>query len=62
MRHITFHLDFISPYAYLAFEQFPEALKGISYSKDGGGNLLDIDYVQVNPVITPVFRGHSKAI
>lgn len=32
MKHITFHLDFISPYAYLAFEQLPEALKGISYS------------------------------
>lgn len=34
MKHITFHLDFISPYAYLAFEQMPEALKGISYSVD----------------------------
>lgn len=34
MKHITFHLDFISPYAYLAFEQLPEALKGISYSID----------------------------
>ena len=34
MRHITFHLDFISPYAYLAFEQLPEALKGISHSVD----------------------------
>ena len=31
MKHITFHLDFISPYAYLAFEQFPKALKGLSY-------------------------------
>ena len=34
MKHITFHLDFISPYAYLAFEQLPESLKGISYSVD----------------------------
>jgi 2-hydroxychromene-2-carboxylate isomerase len=34
VKHITFHLDFISPYAYLAFEQLPEALKGISYSVD----------------------------
>ena len=34
MKHITFYLDFISPYAYLAFEQLPEALKGISYSID----------------------------
>ncbi len=32
MKHVTFYLDFISPYAYLAFEQLPEALKGISYS------------------------------
>ena len=34
MKHITFYLDFISPYAYLAFEQLPETLKGISYSID----------------------------
>ena len=34
MKHITFHLDFISPYAYLAFEQLPEALKGISHTVD----------------------------
>jgi 2-hydroxychromene-2-carboxylate isomerase len=32
MKHITFYLDFISPYAFLAFEKLPEALKGISYS------------------------------
>ncbi|MFI5447490.1 2-hydroxychromene-2-carboxylate isomerase [Polaromonas sp. UC242_47] len=32
MKHITFYFDFISPYAYLAFEKLPEALKGISYS------------------------------
>lgn len=30
MKHITFYLDFISPYAYLAFEQLPKALKGLS--------------------------------
>lgn len=34
MKHITFWFDFISPYAYLAFEQLPEALKGLSYSVD----------------------------
>ena len=34
MKHITFHLDFISPYAYLAFEQLPAMLRGISYSVD----------------------------
>jgi 2-hydroxychromene-2-carboxylate isomerase len=32
MKHITFYLDFISPFAYLAFEQLPVALKSISYS------------------------------
>jgi 2-hydroxychromene-2-carboxylate isomerase len=32
MKHISFHLDFISPYAYLAFEQLPVALMGLSYS------------------------------
>ena len=32
MKHITFYLDFISPYAYLAFEQLPVALEGLSYS------------------------------
>lgn len=31
MKHITFYFDVISPYAYLAFEHLPEALKGISY-------------------------------
>lgn len=34
MKHITFYLDFISPYAYLAFEKLPEALMGHSYSVD----------------------------
>ena len=32
MKHITFYLDFISPYAYLAFEGLPQALMGHSYS------------------------------
>ena len=32
MKQITFHLDFISPYAYLAFEQLPTTLQGLSYS------------------------------
>jgi len=34
MKHITFHLDFISPYAYLAFEALPLALQGLSYSTE----------------------------
>jgi 2-hydroxychromene-2-carboxylate isomerase len=32
LKHITFYLDFISPYAYLAFEHLPQALEGLSYS------------------------------
>ena len=31
MKHITFYLDFVSPYAWLAFERLPEALEGLSY-------------------------------
>ncbi len=34
MKHITCHLDFISPYAYLAFEQLPRALEGLSYQME----------------------------
>ena len=32
MKHIVFHLDFVSPYAWLAFERLPEVLEGLSYS------------------------------
>ncbi|HRL35473.1 MAG TPA: DsbA family protein [Ottowia beijingensis] len=31
MKHIDCYLDFISPYAYLAFERLPRALEGLSY-------------------------------
>ncbi len=31
MKTITFYLDFISPYAYLAFEKLPQTLEGISH-------------------------------
>lgn len=31
MKQIDFYFDFISPFAYLAFEQLPEALAGHSY-------------------------------
>lgn len=31
MTRITFYLDFISPYAYLAFEELPKQLMGISH-------------------------------
>jgi 2-hydroxychromene-2-carboxylate isomerase len=32
MKHISFYLDFVSPYAYLAFEALPQALQGHSYA------------------------------
>jgi 2-hydroxychromene-2-carboxylate isomerase len=32
MKQLTFYLDFISPYAWLAFEKLPEVLMGQSYS------------------------------
>lgn len=31
MHHITMHLDFVSPYAWLAFQQLPHALQGLNY-------------------------------
>jgi len=30
MKHLVFHFDVISPYAYLAFERLPQVLEGIS--------------------------------
>ena len=32
MKQINFYLDFISPYAWLAFDELPVALMGLSYS------------------------------
>lgn len=32
MKQITFYIDFISPFANLAFEALPQALEGLSYS------------------------------
>ena len=32
MKRITFYLDFVSPYAWLAFERLPDVLEGLSYS------------------------------
>lgn len=34
MKSFVFHLDFVSPYAFLAFEQLPLALEGVSYAVD----------------------------
>ena len=34
MQRVTFWLDFISPYAHLAFERLPQALQGCSYEVD----------------------------
>jgi 2-hydroxychromene-2-carboxylate isomerase len=34
MKTIAFYLDFISPYAYLAFEALPKALEGLGYAVD----------------------------
>ena len=46
MKHITFYFDVISPYAYLAFEQLPGALLGLSYS------------VSYQPVLFGAVLGH----
>ena len=46
MHHLIFYYDPISPYAYLAFEQLPTALQGLSYS------------VQYQPIL---FAGLLKA-
>jgi len=32
MKQITFYLDFVSPYAHLAFEKLPDVLTGLSYA------------------------------
>jgi 2-hydroxychromene-2-carboxylate isomerase len=34
MKHITCYLDFISPFAWLAFEKLPDTLQGMSYQVD----------------------------
>lgn len=48
MKQIDFYLDFLSPYAYLAFETLPTALQGLSYQ------------VQYKPVLLgAVLREHG---
>lgn len=34
MKQITFYLDFVSPYAWLAFQRLPQVLQGLSYCVD----------------------------
>ncbi len=34
MKHLVFWFDPVSPYAYLAFEQLPQALEGLTYRVD----------------------------
>ena len=50
MKQITFYLDFISPYAHLAFEKLPEALLGLSYS------------VSYRPVLLGAMLRHHKLL
>ncbi len=50
MKQITFYLDFISPYAHLAFERLPEALQGLSYS------------VTYRPVLLGALLRHHKLL
>ena len=49
MKQITFYLDFVSPWAYLAFEQLPEVLRGISC------------HVQYRPVLAHALS-HSEGV
>ena len=50
MHQITFYLDFISPFAYLAFEELPQALQGLSYS------------VQYKPVVLGALLRHHGSL
>lgn len=50
MKHITFYLDFISPYTHLAFEKLPEALMGLSYA------------VTYRPVLLGAMLRHHKLL
>jgi 2-hydroxychromene-2-carboxylate isomerase len=60
MKHITFYLDFISPYAWLAFQKLPESLMGLSYSVRYKpvflGGLLK-HHGQLGPAEIPAKRG-----
>lgn len=46
LPHLDFYFDFLSPYAYLAFERLPQALSGLSYS------------ISYRPVFLPALLAH----
>lgn len=49
MKQLDFYLDFVSPYAWLAFERLPEALQGLSY------------HVRYRPVLLgALFKQHAN--
>lgn len=48
MKTITFYLDFVSPYAWLAFERLPQELEGLSY------------HVRYQPVLLGALLQHHK--
>lgn len=50
MKQITFYIDFISPFANLAFEQLPRTLEGLSYS------------VTYKPVLLGAMLRHHKLL
>lgn len=50
MKQITFYLDFISPYAWLAFNELPRTLMGLSYS------------VQYRPVLLGALLKHNAML
>jgi len=75
MKQITFYLDFISPFAYLAFEELPQALHGLSYAvhyKPVGLGFLLRHHGSLGPAEIPAKRdwtyrhvmwlAHSKGI
>jgi len=64
MTHIDFHLDFVSPYAYLAFEHLPEVLEGISCEVSYRPVLLGAlfkHHGHTPPVALPAKRAGSTA-
>lgn len=59
MKHITFYLDFISPFAWLAFQQLPKTLAGHSFSVDYKPVLLGAllqHHGQLGPAEVPAKR------